>query len=278
MLATLAPTVARAASTSNYEIFPNGDVVELNPSITAYGNSDAFVYLLPQSNSVEFSLGGGPAQPLNTNLFTVSSITDVTYTDGHVANVEAAGGNYEIFPNGDVVELNPSITAYGNSDAFVYLMPQSNSVEFSLGGGPAQPLNTNLFTVSSITDVTYTDGHVANVEAAGGNYEIFPNGDVVELNPSITAYGNSDAFVYLLPQSNSVEFSLGGGPAQPLNTNLFTVSSITDVTYTDGHVANVTVTEPASVPEPRSLAVLSVGLAGLAVAWRPKRNAAQKAN
>jgi PEP-CTERM motif len=120
---------------------------------------------------------------------------------------------------------------------------------------------------SAATDVTITSA------PAGLGISSFPIDMVaVVINNSFTTSGNTiiaanfDGFV----SGYTAELSLNG--ADTINY-LATDSSSFVVKNLDGFdgVTYTAVGAPAAVPEPYSLAVLGVGLLGLAVTWAPRR-------
>ena len=190
---------------------------------------------------------------------------------------DAATNSFVDFGSLRFYQGDPSL---GGSNSQWGLNGATNSIESS-ADGIWKPLNTTLFTVNDIRDITYTHAGTAFLTTnAGGSYvydaatNSFVDFGSLRFYQGDPSLGGSNSQWGLNGATNSIESS-ADGIWKPLNTTLFTVNDIRDITYTHAGTAFFTVVVQNSVPEPASYALIltSLGLMGLFSRCRKANNA-----
>jgi len=287
-------SVQANAAIMHYRIDINGNVFEEAPGIRRYGHNDNYTnnfWILDGNNNTIGLQGpnGFGQRPLSAP-FHVNDIVDVHYTgtvNGGRIWVEATNGqHYAVNRNGQVEGQAPSYIRYYSIDDntdnnWLRLDANANTISVDGNGGTGtRPLNAP-FSVADIQDVTWTGflGGIRQfwVTTATGSHRIDQNGNVTGSLPTgvrFYDYDDNYDFNYLVLDANANMFGVsGGGPnnfgMRALNTNLFTVADIQDVTMTGyGATGDIWVSVEV-VPVPAAIWLFGSGL-GL-LGWLRRR-------
>jgi hypothetical protein len=276
-----------AAIFDSYLLFNNGNVSNLGfaPGTRWYENENGlnqenYWIFNDVANTVQLAgIQGNGVHTLNTSLFSVKDITDVTFAAGNQAIISTTLGSYLLYNDGRVANLGyvPGTRRYENETApnrrnYWEFNDVANTVQLvGISGGGVHVLNTSLFSVKDITDVTYSNDYQAIINTSLGSFLLYNNGNVGNLGfaPGTRWYENENApyrenYWEFNDVKNTVQLiGNNGAGVRTLNTNLFSVKDIADVTYSNDYQAIITVrrAEPAnSVPEPSPLALTLLAL------------------
>jgi hypothetical protein len=148
----------------------------------------------------------------------------------------------------------------------------ANTVQLAgIQGNGVHTLNTSLFSVKDILDVTYSNDYQAIINTTLGSYLLYNNGNVADLGfaPGTRWYENENApfrenYWIFNDVANTVQLAgIQGNGVHTLNTNLFSVKDIADVTYSNDYQAIITVRRAEltnAVPEPSPMALTLLAL------------------
>jgi len=265
------------AGVIQYRIDSSGNVSQIDQNRTfynAFSNNRANGYWDLNGSANTISVNGSSNTELNTSLFSVADITDMLYTYNDTAYVKAVDSLYRIDSSGNVSQVDQNIlfyNAFSNNMANGYWILNGSANTISVNGSSNTVLNTSLFSVADITDMLYTYNDTAYVKAVDSLFRIDSSGNVNQIDQNISfynAFSNNRANGYWILNGNTNTISVNGSSNTVLNTSLFSISDITDMSYTYNDTAYVTV----DVPEPSTFFIFALGVMGL-VSYRFKKQA-----
>lgn len=261
-----------SAGVISYGIDRLGNVIGTSENLRYYGDQNGYWILDDVNNTIRSS--AGPTSYLNTSLFSVSDIVDVTYSNIY-SNMWVDVGtstNYSINQSGIINGSSGAIRYYGDQNGYWILDDVNNTVRSNVG--PTRLLSTSLFSVSDIVDVTYTNiyNNMWVDLGTSTNYSIHQSGSINGSSGAIRYYGDQNGYWILDDVNNTIRTN--SGPLSFLKTSLFSVADILDVTYSNiySHMW-VTVDDGSAqqVSEPSTFTLLGLGLAGLGFIRRRRK-------
>ncbi|MEM9367693.1 MAG: hypothetical protein AAGD07_17010 [Planctomycetota bacterium] len=203
---------------------------------------------------------------LATNDFSVADITDITWSSQDRSWVVAKGRSHFLRSDGSVSASIDGRYYEADDDVENYWQLDADQNQFRQGGGGVfgtgwRSLNTTAFSISDVSDVTWSAPDRSWMVVDGQSYLVRGDGDILATNPGryYEADDDTESYWYLDSDQNTIRqvgpYDQGN---QVLRTNEFSVAQITDITWSRDSRAWVTV---KPVPAPLGLVgLVAVGI------------------